>query len=70
MRRRRRRLRASGVQTEADLAFAALSDLLAPVLDGLAELPPLQADALRAALALGPPSPGDRLAVCVATVGC
>jgi DNA-binding CsgD family transcriptional regulator len=62
-------LRASGVQTEADLAFAALSDLLAPVLDGLAELPPPQADAMRAALALGPPSPGDRLAVCVATVG-
>ena len=62
-------LRASGVQTEADLAFAALSDLLAPVLDGLAELPPPQADALAAALALGPPSPGDRLAVCVATVG-
>ena len=62
-------LRASGVQTEADLAFAALSDLLAPVLDGLAELPRPQADALAAALALGPPSPGDRLAVCVATVG-
>ena len=62
-------LRASGVQTEADLAFAALSDLLVPVLDGLAELPTLQADALAAALALGPPSPGDRLAVCVASVG-
>jgi ATP/maltotriose-dependent transcriptional regulator MalT len=60
---------ASGVQTEADLAFAALSDLLGPVLDGLPELPAPQADALAAALALGPPSPGDRLAVCVATVG-
>ncbi len=62
-------LQASGVQTEADLAFAALSDLLAPVLSGLGELPAPQADALGAALALGPPSPGDRLAVCVATVG-
>jgi DNA-binding CsgD family transcriptional regulator len=61
-------LQVSGVETEADLAFAALSDLLAPVLDGLAELPPPQATALAAALALGPPSPGDRLAVCVATV--
>jgi DNA-binding CsgD family transcriptional regulator len=62
-------LRASGVQTEADLAFAALSDLVAPVLDGLTELPAPQADVLRSALALGPPSPGDRLAVCVATAG-
>ena len=62
-------LHVSGMETEADLAFAALSDLLAPVLDGLAELPPPQAAALAAALALGPPSPGDRLAVCVATVG-
>ena len=62
-------LHVSGMETEADLAFAALSDLLAPVLDGLAELPPPQATALAAALALGPPSPGDRLAVCVATVG-
>jgi len=62
-------LHASGVQTEADLAFAALSDLLAPLLDGLAELLPPQATALAAAVAVGPPSPGDRLAVCVATVG-
>lgn len=61
-------LRISGVQTEADLAFAALSDLLTPVLDGLAELPAPQAAALAAALALGPPSPGDRSAVCVGTV--
>ncbi len=38
-------------------------------LAGLGELPAPQADALGAALALGPPSPGDRLAVCVATVG-
>ena len=62
-------LRASGVQTEAELPFAALSGLLAPVLDGLVELPAPQADAMGAALALGPPSPGDRLAVCVATLG-
>ena len=62
-------LHVSGLETEADLAFAALSDLLAPVLGGLAELPPPQAAALAAALALGPPSPADRLAVCVATVG-
>ena len=62
-------LYAWGVQTEAELPFVALSNLLAPVRDSLADLPPLQGSALGAALALGPSSPGDRLAVCVATVG-
>jgi len=62
-------LHVSGVQTEAERAFAALSDLLTPVLGGMAELPAPQAAALAAALALGPPSPGDRLAVCTATTG-
>jgi DNA-binding NarL/FixJ family response regulator len=57
------------VQTEAQLPFAALSDLLAPILDGLTELPTPQVDAIRAALMLGPPSLGDRLAVCVAALG-
>ena len=62
-------LRAGGVETEAELGFAALADLLAPVLDHLAALPEPQSAALAAALALGPPAPGDRLAVCVATLG-
>ncbi len=62
-------LRARGVETEAELAFAALADLLAPVIDDRAELPAAQSAALAAALALGPPAPGDRLAVCVATLG-
>ena len=62
-------LRASGVETEAELAFAALSDLLAPVIDELSALPEPQSHALSGALALGPPVPGDRLAVCVATLG-
>jgi DNA-binding CsgD family transcriptional regulator len=62
-------LRARGVETEAELAFSALSDLLAPVLDDLAALPAPQSAALAAALALAPPAPGERLAVCVATVG-
>jgi AAA ATPase domain len=61
-------LRARGVETEAELAFAALADLLAPVIDDLASLPAPQAAALAAALAVGPPAPGDRLAVCVATL--
>jgi DNA-binding CsgD family transcriptional regulator len=62
-------LRARGVETESDLAFSALADLLAPVVDQLDELPAPQAAALAAALALGPPQQGDRLAVCVATLG-
>src|SRR5918998_2281453 len=62
-------LRARGIETEAELAFAALSDLLGPVIDEMAALPLPQSAALAAALALGPPAPGDRLAVCVATLG-
>jgi predicted ATPase len=62
-------LRARGVETEAELAFSALSDLLGPVLSGLPSLPAPQSAALSASLALGPPAPGERLAVCVATLG-
>ncbi len=62
-------LRARGVETEAELAFAALSDLLTPVAGAIGQLPTAQSAALAAALALGPPAPGDRLAVCVATLG-
>src|SRR5215831_14392236 len=62
-------LRACGAESEVELAFSALTDLLHPVLSELDELPPLQAAALAGALALGPPFPGDRLAVCVATLG-
>ena len=45
-------LRGSGVETEADLPFAALHLILRPVLDRLGELPPPQAGALRGAFAL------------------
>jgi len=62
-------LRAGGVEAEAELAFSALSDLLTPVTAELAALPVPQAAALGAALAIAPPQPGDRLAVCVATLG-
>jgi DNA-binding CsgD family transcriptional regulator len=62
-------LRARGVETEVELTFAALSDLLAPVAGAIGDLPAAQSAALAAALALGPPAPGDRLAVCVATLG-
>ena len=42
-----------GVEGEADLAFAGLTDLLLPVGDELDRIPRPQADALRTALALG-----------------
>ena len=62
-------LRACGAETEAELAFSALADLLGPVLGQLDALPVQQAAALMGALALGPAEPGDRLAVCVAALG-
>jgi len=62
-------VRACGAETEAELAFSALTDLLDPVLDQLDALPVPQAAALMGALALEPPAPGDRLAVCVAALG-
>lgn len=62
-------LRACGAETEVELTFSALSDLLAPVAAERSALPQPQAAALSGALALGPPAPGDRLAVCVATLG-
>jgi DNA-binding CsgD family transcriptional regulator len=62
-------LGASGAETETGLAFAALADLLGPALDHLEVLPPMHAAALLAALAVAPPIPGDRLAVCCATLG-
>jgi DNA-binding CsgD family transcriptional regulator len=62
-------VRACGAETEAELAFSALTDLLYPVLRQLDALPAPQAAALTGALALEPPAPGDRLAVCVAALG-
>ena len=62
-------LRSRGVESEARLPFGALRDLLLPILGGREALPAPQQQALEGALALGPPAPGDRLAVCVATLG-
>ncbi len=61
-------VRACGAETEAELAFSALTDLLYPVLRRLDALPGPQAAALMGALALQAPAPGDRLAVCVAAL--
>jgi DNA-binding CsgD family transcriptional regulator len=61
-------LRARGFESESELAFAGLADLLRPVVELLAVIPPPQASALAGALSLGPPSQGDRFAVCAATL--
>jgi DNA-binding CsgD family transcriptional regulator/tetratricopeptide (TPR) repeat protein len=55
-------LTATGRESEAQLAFAGLHQLLRPVLDGVASLPGRQASALRGALGLAPdPAGPDRL---------
>lgn len=54
----------TGFESEADLPFAALAGLAAPVIDRLHQLPEPQAHALEVALAMAlPRTGGDRLAV-------
>lgn len=53
-------LRATGVEAESDLAFAALHQLLWPAAGLLGALPDPQRDAVRAALGLAAGSAGDR----------
>ena len=61
-------LRAQPLQAEAELPFAGLSDLLTPLLPLLERIPEPQAAVLSGALALGPPTPGDRFAAAAATI--
>jgi DNA-binding CsgD family transcriptional regulator/tetratricopeptide (TPR) repeat protein len=61
-------LRTFGVETEAELAFAGLGDLLGPLLERLDSIPEPQAAALAGALAIGPPVAGDRFTICAATL--
>jgi hypothetical protein len=61
-------VQARGVESEAELAFAGLADLTRPLLGHLPGLPKVQAAALKAALALGPPVSGDRFTIAVATL--
>jgi DNA-binding CsgD family transcriptional regulator len=56
-------LRARGFETESDIPYAGLSELVTPLLDRLDAVPEAQAAALRGALALGPPMPHDRFTV-------
>ena len=62
-------LSASGVEAEADLAFAGLHQLLRPVLGSLAELPDIQSQALAGALGMAPSTNTDRLLISVAVLG-
>ncbi len=56
-------VRARGIESESHLPFAALSELLAPLLDLREEIPPVQATALGGALALEAAPVTDRFAV-------
>ena len=56
-------LRARGMESESDIPFAGLAELVTPLLAHLDEIPEVQAAALRGALALGPATPADRFTV-------
>src|SRR5680860_153550 len=61
---------ARGLEAEAEYPFGILGDVLRPLIDTFATLPEPQSDALRAALALAPPSAVPTpFAVPVATLG-
>src|SRR5918999_5875715 len=62
-------LRTRGHQTEVDIPYAGLAELVAPVLQLRDDLPERQRRALGAALALEPPAPGDRFTVPAALLG-
>ena len=61
-------LRARGVESESEIAFSALWDVVRPVVGRLDAIPEPQAAALAGALALGPPVGGDRFTICAATL--
>jgi DNA-binding CsgD family transcriptional regulator/tetratricopeptide (TPR) repeat protein len=63
-----RRLSAAGVESELELPFATLHQLLRPVLGAIDQLPPVQARALHSALGSGPGTGQDRFLVGVATL--
>ena len=63
-----RLLRARGIESEAQIPFGSLLELLRPALVLLDKIPPPQAEALEGALALRPGSAQDRFAVGAATL--
>ncbi|MET0685693.1 MAG: AAA family ATPase, partial [Solirubrobacteraceae bacterium] len=60
-------LRATGIESELELAFSGLAELCLPLLGRLDEIPAPQAGALRAAFALADGRPGDRFVLAMAT---
>jgi DNA-binding CsgD family transcriptional regulator len=56
-------LRTRGFESESDIPFAGLLELLTPLLPRRGRIPEVQARALGSALALEPPTPFDRFAV-------
>jgi DNA-binding CsgD family transcriptional regulator len=61
-------LRARGIESEADVPFAGLLEVLRPALGALGAVPAPQASALESALALRPGGAQDRFAVGAATL--
>ena len=61
-------VRTAGYQSEMELAFAALHQLCAPLLDGLTRLPVPQRDALRIAFGMGSGPAPDRFLVGLAVL--
>jgi DNA-binding CsgD family transcriptional regulator len=62
-------MRAAGVQSEMELAFAGLHQLCAPIVDHLGRLPEPQRDALRTAFGLSPGPRPERFLVGLAVLG-
>jgi DNA-binding CsgD family transcriptional regulator len=62
-------VRATGVDSEAELEFSALLEVCRPLLDHLTELPEKQAEALRSALGMGSAAAEDRFTIGAATLG-
>ncbi|HKP98804.1 MAG TPA: AAA family ATPase, partial [Actinomycetes bacterium] len=60
---------AAGVESEMELVYAGLHQLLTPMLDRLERLPAPQADALRTAFGVSPGPVPDRFLVGLATLG-
>ena len=60
-------LRATGIESELELAFSGLAELCLPLLGRLDEIPAPQRDALRGAFALADGRPGDRFVLAMAT---
>jgi DNA-binding CsgD family transcriptional regulator len=62
-------VRATGVESEAELEYSGLAELCRPILYALEELPAHQADTLAGVLGLSPRASADRFTVGAATLG-